>query len=308
MSMQIRPSDKYSFGCRIDGVDVAAGVDDTSYAAIEGALHKHLVVCVSGEPYGHDSLVKFGRRFGNLTINVAKTFHHDRAPEVVVLSNEIINGKAQGSDDAGQIWHTDMSYDRIAGRATLLHAHKVPVKDGKALGDTAFRNMHAAYDQLPETLKQRLAEREAVHEFEWLWTQMLRRGSTRPVFTDAQRREKPPVVHPVFLQHPWTNRKSIYVNRGLTQRILGLSPAESDEALQFLFDFQEKPEFEFRHQWRVGDTLIWDNCASIHVATGGYDQSTPRVMIRVQATGDEALYRAANGTLGGRAILEGIPA
>jgi taurine dioxygenase len=301
MDIQINPSEKYALGCRIEGIDIARGIDDETYARIEDALHKHLVVCVSGRRYGHDSLVAFGRHFGTLTVNKSKNFYHDgKMTEVKVLSNEVQEGKPKGSPDAGQIWHTDMSYNRIAGRATVLHAHKVPMRAGKSLGDTAFRDMHAAYEALPDSIKHKLKSAEAVHDLERLWDLMRQRDSPRPPYTDEQRREKPPVVHPVFLRHPWTNRLALYVNRAMTQRILGLSPGESDETLRELFDFQEEPTFEFRHEWRVGDTLIWDNCATLHLATGGYDASTPRVMIRVQAEGDEVLYRRANGDLGGR--------
>jgi taurine dioxygenase len=124
----------------------------------------------------------------------------------------------------------------------------------------------------------------------------------RKPFTDAQRKEKPPVVHPVILRHPWTGRKCIYVNRGLTTKILGLSEADSRATLDFLFTHQEQEQFEYRHHWRVGDTLIWDNCASIHLATGGYRADQPRVMIRTQILGDETLYRQTNASLGGRVL------
>jgi len=298
--LQVTPSPKYPFGCRVDGADIAQGLDAATFAEIEAALHRHLVVCVSGVPYGPERLVAFSQMFGPLEINVAKTFHHGNLPQVNVLSNRIVDGKPEGAPDAGQSWHTDMSYNRISGRATVLHAHMVPFDDhGRAMGDTAFRDCHAAYAALPEALRARLDGLEAVHEFEKNWNLMISQGSKRPAFTDAQRREKPPVVHPLVLHHPWTGRKSLYVNRGLTQRIVGLSVRESDDLLEFLFDHQEQPQFEFRHEWRVGDTLIWDNCATIHLATGGYG-ARPRVMIRTQVLGDEQKYRAANSVFGGR--------
>ncbi len=301
-SITVTPSKNSSFGCRMDGIDISKGIDPDTYAQIERALHDHLVVCVSGVPYGPEELIAFAQNFGDLEINVAKTFHHGAFPQVTVLSNQVVDGKPQGSPDAGQVWHTDMSYNRIAGRATILHAHEVPFRDGRALGDTAFRNMHAAYEALPSDLKTRLAGLEARHSFEKNWTQMIGKGSPRPAYTNAQRLEKPPVVHPVFLRHPWTGKLALYVNRGLTEQILGIPEAESDKFLQGLFDFQEDLRFAFAHEWRVGDTLIWDNCATIHLATGGYPPSLPRVMIRTQVLGNEDLYRQRNGAKGGRAL------
>ena len=303
MSLRIAAAGPRGFGCRIDGADIAAGITDAEREAIEDALHRHQVVCVSGQPYGDESLVAFGRHFGALTVNVTKAFHSERRPEVMVLSNEVVDGKPKGASDAGQIWHTDMSYDRIAGRATILHAHKVPIAvGGTALGDTDFRDTHAVYEGLPADMKRRLDSLEAVHDVETLWNQMLARGSQRGPFTDDQRRQKPPVVHPVVLTHPWTRRKALYVARGNTSHILGMPRTESDELLAFLFDLQEKSDFVYRHKWRVGDTLMWDNCACIHLATGGYGIDQPRVMIRVQVAGDEARYRAANGGKGARMI------
>ncbi len=303
-TISLTPSTKYPFGCRIDGIDIATGVSDAEFKAIEDALSEHKVVSVSGAPYEPEQLIAFGSLLGPLEINVAKSFHHGSFPEVTVLSNQIVDGKPQGSDDAGRIWHTDMSYNRVAGRASVLHAHQIPFDDkGRALGDTAFRDCVAAYEALPAEMRVKLDELEAVHSFEWLWNQMRARKSSRPPFTDAQRAQKPPVVHPVVLRHPWTGQKSLYVNRGLTQRILGMSEQESDELLNFLFEHQESEKFEFRHEWRVGDTLIWDNCATIHLATGGYGPDQPRVMIRTQVLGDEDNYRAANGKLGCRTAI-----
>lgn len=299
---QVIPSAQYPFGCRIEGVEIGRGIDAETFAVIEQALHRHLVVCVSGVPYAPEQLVEFGRFWGPLEISVARSFHHGKVPEVTVLSNRTIEGKPEGSPDAGQMWHTDMSYNRIGGRASVLHAHQVPMRDGHALGDTAFRDMHQAYDDLPADLRARLDTLEAVHEFEKVWSQMRARGSSRPEYTPAQRLEKPPVVHPVVIRHPWTGRKALFVNRGLTQRILGVSETESEQLLEFLYAHTEDSRYEFRHSWRVGDTLIWDNFATIHLATGGYGTDTPRVMIRTQVLGNEALYRQANGSLGGRVL------
>jgi taurine dioxygenase len=116
----------------------------------------------------------------------------------------------------------------------------------------------------------------------------------RPPLTEAQKAEKPPVVHPMVVRHPFTGRKCLYADPGYTVRVLGLSERESDELLEYLFEFQVRPEFQYRHKWRVGDVLIWDNIATIHMATGGYGPDEHRLMLRTQVLGDPECYRATN--------------
>ncbi len=205
------------------------------------------------------------------------------------------DGKNYGSPDAGQGWHTDMSFNAIPARATMLHALKVPMRDGQPLGDTLFSSMYAAYDALPQDWKRRLEGLRAEHDFAKFYNYMIEaKGSPRPPLTPEQRRTKPPVVHPIVLRHPWTGRQCLYADPGYTTRVIGVAERESEEILSFVFEHQVQERFQYRHKWRVGDVLMWDNCATIHMATGGYDASTPRLMHRAQVLGDDALYRQKN--------------
>src|SRR4030095_1517654 len=112
----------------------------------------------------------------------------------------------------GQDWHTDMTYNRVMGYLNVLVAKKVPVRNGQVLGATEFANTQAAYDDLPADIKAQLANAIATHDWNSFHEIMRRKGSTRPALTEAQRRERPPVAHPVFLTHPLSGRKVIYVN------------------------------------------------------------------------------------------------
>ncbi len=303
MTITVTPSGA-ALGARIDGVDLSQPLTPEQKAFVEKAFLQHLVLTISGQPYGQEELTRFGELLGELELSAAKSFHDQQFPRVNVLSNIVVDGKPLGSADAGQVWHTDMSYNRIAGRATVLHAHKVPHRDGKPRGNTQFRNMQMAYENLPSAVRERIDAMEAVHSFEKVWQGMIDRGSNRPAFTQEQRTQKPAVVHPVVLAHPWTGKRALYVNRGMTDSIVGLPRQESDRLLSFLFDHSERTDFAYSHEWRVGDTLIWDNCASIHTATADYDTGTPRLMYRVQVLGNEDRYRQHNGTLGGRFAMQ----
>ncbi len=283
-------------GARIDGIDLAAGLDDAGFRAVEDAFHRHAVIAISDQQIDEAMLVDFSRRFGELEINVASSFHHPDFPHINILSNrKRPDGRNAGSPDAGQGWHTDMSYNATPARASILYAIEVPQRDGEPLGDTLFAGMGAAYDALDPAMQKRLEGLSAVHHFSKFYDYMIdEKGSTRPRLTEAQKATKPPVTHPMVVRHPFTGRKCLYADPGYTIRILGLSDSESAALLEELFAFQTRPEFLYRHKWRVGDILIWDNIATIHMATGGYAPHEHRLMHRTQVLGDAARYRAAN--------------
>jgi taurine dioxygenase len=151
------------------------------------------VLCFPGQSLEAAELSAFGSRFGELEHNVANSFHAPGRPEVMVLSNMKEDGKPVGLNDAGQGWHTDMSYSEEIALANVLHAKKVPVRDGRPLGDTQFRDMHAAYEGLPAEVRERLEGRSAIHDFNKFWEMMRTRpGSGRAPLTEEQRRRKPP--------------------------------------------------------------------------------------------------------------------
>ena len=220
---------------------------------------------------------RFGRMFGELEINVANQFHEPGFPEVMVLSNMTSEGKPVGLGDAGQGWHTDMSYSREIALANVLHAIKVPRRDGGPLGDTQFRNMHAAYEDLPADIKTRLKGRTATHDFAKFWDMMRARpGSLRAALTPEQRAKKPPVSQPIFRTHPITGRTILYCNPGYAMRIDGLPEAESDELLHYLFEHQEQEKYFHAHKWAEGDVLMWDNIGTVHNAVPDYRRRTSR--------------------------------
>jgi taurine dioxygenase len=277
-----------ALGARLDGFDLNR-LDDAGFAAIEGALHRHGVIALSDQHIDEDVLVGFSRRFGALEINVTSQFRHPKHPEVLILSNRQRDGKAVGLADAGQGWHSDNSYNRLPGRCSILYALEVPVRDGEVLGDTLFADMRAAYRALPDDVRQRIEGRLAEHDFAKFYDDMIKtKGSTRPPLTEAQRKARPPVQHPLVLRHPYSGDICLYADPGYTTRIIGLPQAESDELLDFLFAHETRAEFIYRHKWRRYDMLIWDNCATIHMATGGYRADEPRHMLRTQVTVDAA--------------------
>src|SRR4051812_11342065 len=235
---------------KITGVDLERPLSDSDFAAVLRALGEHGVLCFPNQAIDAAALRRFSARFGELqVISSAKGRTERDMPEVSILSNVIENGRPIGIPDAGQDWHTDMTYNRVVGFVNVLVAHKVPVRDGRVLGATEFTNTQAAYEGLPQHVKSKLENATATHDWNNFHELMRRKGSKRPPLSEAQRRERPPVSHPLFLTHPITGRKVIYANPGFTVRINELDEAESRSMLDDLFEHILKPEYRHVHQW-----------------------------------------------------------
>jgi taurine dioxygenase len=292
--MKITASGK-PLGATVEGIELSEPVPEAQFKRILRALGEFGVLSFPGQRLDAAALARFGALFGELEINVANRFHEPGHPEVMILSNMTEDGKPVGLGDAGQGWHTDMSYSKDIALANVLYAIKVPVRDGRPLGDTQFRNMRAAYDGLPAELKRRLAGRTATHDFAKFWDMMRARpGSQRAPLTPEQRARKPPVSQPIFRQHPITGRTLLYCNPGYAVRIDGVPERESAELLELLFAHQEKSQYFYAHQWAEGQVLMWDNIGTVHNAVPDYRPDEPRYMRRVQvmATRDYARLAA----------------
>jgi taurine dioxygenase len=281
--MRLIPSGR-TLGAKIEDLDLSRPLEEGAVDSIIQALGRHGVVCFPRQKLTPRQHRDFAARFGELEINVASgPYQEPGIPEVMTLSNIVKDGKPIGLADAGQDWHTDMSYSKSIAFANVLYALQVPRRNGKVLGDTEFSSMHAAYDGLPEDLKRKLDGMTVLHDFNKFWEMMRReKGSKRPPLTEAQRRQKPPVSHPIFLKHPITGRKVLYANPGYSMRINELPQRESDDILEFLFQHQLKPEYRYRHQWGENDVLMWENFGTIHNAIADYGPDEHRLVKRCQ--------------------------
>lgn len=280
--ISVIPSGK-TLGASVEGLDISCPISDAVLSDVMRALGEHGVLRFPRQKLTARQLVDFSARFGKLEINVANTYQEPGLPEVMILSNIVEDGKPVGMSDAGQSWHTDMSYSKTIAFANVLYGIRIPSRDGKTLGNTEFCNMAAAYDGLPDELKRRLDGMTVLHDFNKFWEMMRReKGSRRPPLTEVQRRAKPPVSHPVFLTHPLTGRKVLYANPGYSMRINELPKNESDAMLEFLFEHQTKPEYRYVHEWQEGDLMLWEDIGTIHNAVADYSADEHRLIKRCQ--------------------------
>jgi len=265
--------------------DLSRPIDDPNFREIERLFHDNIMVFFRDQRLSEDQHIAFSRRFGELEIHIVKKYLLPGHPEILLISNvRNEEGEHIGLADAGFTWHTDTSYRRRPSRCSLLYAKEVPERDGKALGDTVFTNTIAAYDALPEAMKRRLAGLKAIHRYA-----MRRRieNSPRPKLTAAQLAETPDILHPIVRTHPYTGGKALYVTAG---ECIGIEGMPEDEALDLIAELDAhcvRPEFCYRHHWRVGDLVMWDNASAMHLAICDYALPERRLMHRTTVIGSE---------------------
>ena len=281
--MKVIPSGE-ALGATIEGLNLARPLQPAELDGVLKTLGKHGVVRFPRQELTGRELRDFSRQLGDLEINVAShAYQEPGVPEVMILSNIVENGKPIGLADAGQGWHTDMSYSRMIAFANVLYGMKIPRRNGETLGATQFANTQAAYADLPANVKRALEGKTVLHDFEKFWEMMRReKGSKRPPLSEAQRKAKPPVSHPVFLRHPLTGNRVLYANPGYAIRINELPPKESDEMLEFLFQHQLKPHYLYTYRWTENDVLVWEDIGTIHNAVADYGPNEHRLVKRCQ--------------------------
>ena len=266
----------FALGAKVTGVDLSKALAQADIEAIKAAWIEHQVLVFPGQKLDPNSLIEFTRNFGELDNYETQPFNrHPEHDEVMLLSNKPIKGKVPAGANNGQNWHTDLSYTVRPAKATLVYCVEKP----SVGGDTMFANMYMAYETLSPKLRDFLDGIEAVNDVSLI---SARRD---PAIMEAFKRLNPPVVHPAVRVHPESKRKALYVNDRV-RTFVGLTEAESKPIIQFLCGHSVQPRFVYRHQWSVGDLVLWDNRCLTHLAVGDYDPSEYRHMIRTSTMGD----------------------
>jgi len=277
MSIKVVPTAAV-LGAEIAGVDLSRPLDDATFAAIERAYDEYGVIFFRGQSITPAQHVAFTRRFGEIEFNIfGERWSVPGNPEIVVLSNITEGGRPTGVRRAGENWHSDMIYSPRPPRATMLHAIEVPELHGLTLGDTAFANAAAAYEALPDSMKRCIEGLKGVFDFTG------RKRGEAPDPATVQR--YPPVEHPIVRTHSRTGVRCLYINRDDCTKIVGLPHDEAEALIVALSDHVIKPEFLYRHRWRRGDIVMWDNCTVQHKAIIDYDLPQRRLMHRLTIAG-----------------------
>jgi len=269
MAIEVFPATPI-LGAEVTGVDLTQPLDDSTFNAVNDALVKHSVIVIRDQDLSPDQLVGFSARFGPLMVHSLKKALLEGYPEIYRLSNKKVEGKAQGRAYAGQYWHSDLTYEPQPSMGSVLYGIEVPDFGG----DTLFASTAHAFETLSEPMQKMLEGLTAEHQFGHAFRAGIN-AAARPDDPDLKS-----VVHPVVRVHPESGRKCLFVNEGFTVRINDVTPAESTALMAFLHTHMTRAEVVFRHKWRNGDVVVWDNRALVHRGVGDYGEGQTRHMYR----------------------------
>jgi alpha-ketoglutarate-dependent taurine dioxygenase len=285
VSVTFRPV-QGAFGAEISGVAPNLGVSEAELRALKEIWLGHSFLLFRGLAMTPAEHVAFTRRLGPLHImSEHAAFNLPGMPEVLVVSNMEEEGRAIGLKRAGWGWHSDGEDKAIPNAASFLYARTVPPEGG----DTMFADCYAAYAALPSEIKAKIAGRRACFSR----VRMHAVNYPHMPMSEEQRTTRPDVWHPIVRRHPQTGRPSLYIGRWAVE-IEGLAEADAKELIEYLKQFAVRPEFVYRHRWRVGDAILWDNRCMQHCATEFDDGKYARLMHRTTLEGDKPVMAAGD--------------
>jgi len=263
-------------GAEVVGLDFRKPIDADTRAALNDAFVEHHVLVVRDQDFSPDDFKVAVQLFGELQPHDKKEHHVPGFPDVSYVSNdEFVNGRRI---IPGETFHTDHSNHPRPPKATTLFAVDLPSSGG----DTQYVNMHDAYDDLPEVTRRKIDGLKAVHAY-------LSKYSPRPLgylSEESQKKLPPPGVHPLVRIHPENGRKALFLNPVRMESILGMEDADALKLIGELMAHATQKKYEYRHKWRHGDWVLWDNRSVMHQANPDYDMNERRFLYRLMLKGE----------------------
>ena len=270
------------FATEVVGLDIGVPLPDATIAALQDAIDAAGVLVFRGQHLDDDTQIAFARRFGQperyvLSYRPGIKLRLAQAEMVDVSNLDAATGAPQAPDSrhrmvnlGNRLWHTDSSFRSPRGALSMLFAHAVPPEGG----ETEFGDCRTAFDRLPAAMKQQIETLQAEHS---LMHSRAVLGFTD--FSPEERAALPAAVHPLVSVNPRTGRKSVYI-ASHASHVLGMPVAEGRLLLADLTEAATRPDLVYRHEWKVGDLVIWDNRCTLHRGLA-FDESFPRDLRRV---------------------------
>jgi taurine dioxygenase len=274
-SFTVRPLTEHT-GAEVVGLDFSRPIDDEARDTLSRAFAAHHVLVMRDQHFGPSEFKAAVEVFGELQPHDKKEHHVPGHPDVSYVSNdEFVNGRRI---IPGETFHTDHSNHPRPPKATTLFAVELPSRGG----DTQYVNMHDAYDDLPESTKQKIDGRRAVHAY-------LSKYSPRPlghISEESRRALPPPGIHPLVRTHPENGRRALFLNPVRMESITGMEDKAALALIEELMQHATQKKYEYRHRWRYGDWVLWDNRSVMHQANPDYDMSERRYLYRLMLKGE----------------------
>jgi taurine dioxygenase len=263
-------------GAEVTGLDFTREIDREIRAALVRALAERHVLVMRDQNFTPDQFNAAAQLFGELQPHDKKERHVPGHPGVDYVSNdEIVDGRRI---IPGETFHTDHSNHPAPPKATLLFAVELPSSGG----DTQYVNMHDAYDDLPAATKRKIEGLKAIHVYQSKYAPRL----LGPITEESRRKLPPPGVHPLVRTHPENGRKALYLNPVRIEGIVGMADEDALVLIDELMRHATQLKYEYRHKWRRGDWVIWDNRSVMHQANPDYDMRERRYLYRLMLKGE----------------------
>jgi taurine dioxygenase len=263
-------------GAEVTGLDFTQPINAEAGATLNRAFAEHHVLVMRDQHFAPDHFKAAVQLFGELQPHDKKEHHVPGYPDVSYVSNdEFVNGRRI---IPGETFHTDHSNHPRPPKATTLFAVDLPSSGG----DTQYVNVHDAYDELPNATKQKIEGLKAVHAY-------LSKYSPRPLgylSEESRRNLPPPGIHPLVRTHPENGRKALYLNPVRMESIVGMEDEDALALIGELMAHATRKKYEYRHKWRHGDWVLWDNRSVMHQANPDYDMNERRFLYRLMLKGE----------------------
>jgi alpha-ketoglutarate-dependent 2,4-dichlorophenoxyacetate dioxygenase len=253
------------FGARISGVDLSRPLDDEEFVRIDLAINQYSLLLFEYQQMNDDRHLEFSHRFGQLEEEHVSYYSSGEVTYIGHIGNidadgNMISARQIKSSTGNEMWHSDSSFREIPAMYSILCAYEVPAE----AGETEFASARSAYQRLDQAIRDRIGGRVGIHDYIYSRTKV-----GEDAVTQGQRTYMHPVRQRLVRQNPVTGEKNVFVGSHVKQ-IEGMADDEAKALIEQLIKEIARPQSVYRHRWRAGDVVIWDNRCTLHRGCG-YD-------------------------------------
>ena len=270
-----------TFGAELHGFRLDGDLPEAEVAGFRNALHQNRFLLLRNVPNDPAALVAFSKRLGSLELHSASAHTHPDHPEIFLVGNYADDRMRANFATGVEQWHADSSFRERPSLCSLFYGAICPPEGG----ETCLLDAVTAYAELPAALRARITWLNGVHDLNTLSEWNRRHTPGRAPLSDEARRRFPPVSQPLVRRHPITGRPSLFICPAVISHVEGLPPAEGHALIAEVMEHATQERYVYRHQWKAGDLVVWDNLATLHTAALFDHARYQRLMFRTTVAG-----------------------